>query len=350
MYSLLKLPLQKGITVVLLTALMVMLLVGCGNESQDDSSATEGSEIMPSQVEETSGDSETATEATQVAGDSEWETAVIDGGITINEVHAFAGGLIGMNSMQLYYSADGINWELTKDLSPFPFYDAFLAGGQMVVYDSDNAHFSSDGKSWTSSPRQVYHLFNTAMHDGSKFIDVDTGYLGTSEDGLKYLKVRADINNPLSEVYFQTASGYAASISKLALYDGVYYAVGDGIWSSTDLYTWTQDVTIEELVYTAEDLLFNGETFLVPASYAIYTFDGSNITSGTHTGNVYLVHDGKFIAIFGNGASSKSTDGITWEPLFAEDSTSFTAYCSVVFNGKLFVYGEDGNMRYADMK
>jgi hypothetical protein len=333
--------LSEKYIIIILGIMLLFSLTACSSGG-DETAVTVENSAEP--VDPSSG----SAEITISAPDSTWTTDIITGGIELNEVHPFAGGLIGTDSMSIYFSSDGINWDLTLDLAPYPFYDAFLAGGQFAVYDTNNSHFTSDGKSWTSAPRQDYHLFNTAMYDGSRFIDVDTGYLCTSSDGLKYIRFQAEVGNPLSEVYFQTASGYAASIYKLAQYNGTYYAVGDGIWSSGDLATWTQMVTIEEMVYGATDILYNGSTFFLPADYDNFAFDGSKITSVKPGGSVFLVDSkSRFIALHGTGNATVSTDAITWEQLFTEDDVSFSAYCAVEFNGHLFVYGEDGNMRYA---
>ena len=291
---------------------------------------------------------ETTPEATEALA-SDWVTGIIDGNIEITSVVEFANGLIGTNSMAIYYSADGIKWELTKDLSPYPFYAIFPVGGQMVVYDADNTHVTSDGKTWSSAPRENYYLFNAVMHDGKQYIKVDTSKLYTSEEGGKFWPVRSDASNPLTEVFFLDDDGKPTNVAKLAQFDGTYYAAGPGLWSSTDLYNWTKVVTMKDITYGAEDLLYNGSVLFMPAYYENYIYDGSGITKVKPIGNTFLVHEGKFIAVSGNGASSISADGITWEPLFNEDLTQFRAYTSVVFDGKLFAYGEDGQYRYAEL-
>jgi len=340
---------NKTITI-LLGIMLLFFLTACSSGGDKTVVTVENS---ANQENESTGSGETTVaneETTAAAAESSWTTGVITGGIGLYEVHPFAGGLIGTDGMAVYFSSDGINWEMTLDLTPYPFYDAFLAGGQFAVFDANNSHFSSNGKDWTSAPRQDYHLFNTAMYDGSKFIDVDTGYLCTSSDGLKFVRYQAEVGNPLSEIYFKTASDYAASIYKLAQYNGTYYAVGDGIWSSSNLGTWTQVVTLEEMVYSATDMLYNGSTFFLPAGYDNFAFDGVKITSVKPGGSVFLVDSkSRFIALYGTGNANVSEDAITWEPLFTEDGVSFRAFCAAELNGQLFVYGEDGNMRYAKM-
>lgn len=297
---------------------------------------------------ETNAPAESTTE-TAKASSSDWVTGVIGGDVEITNVFAVGDGLIGIASMNLYYSADGITWEMTKDLSPYPFYGVFPVGGQVVVYDAGNAHVTSDGQTWTSSPRDDSHLFNAAMHDGKQYIKVDTSQLYTSEDGGKFWPVQGDPSNPLTKVFFLDDDGKPTNIMKLAQFGGTYYAAGPGLWTSTDLYNWTKVVTMNDITYGAEDLLYNGSVLFMPAFYENYIYDGSGITSVKPIGNTFLVHDGKFIAASGTGASSTSADGITWEPLFGEDTAPFHAYTSVVFDGKLFVYGEDGQYRYAEL-
>ena len=251
--------------------------------------------------------------------------------------------------MGLYYSADGITWEMTKDLNPYPFYAIFPVGGQVVVYDAGNAHFTSDGKGWSTTPREDYHLFQAVMHDGKQYIKADTSKLYVSEDGGKFFPVRSDQSNPLTEVYFLDEAGSPTNVIKLAQFDGTYYAAGAGLWSSSDAYSWTKVVTMDDMTYGAEDLLYNGSVFFMPAYYENYIYDGSTVTIVKPIGNTFLVHSGEFIAAAGNGASSSSSDGITWTALFSEDEANFSAYTSVVFGNKLFVYGEDGNYRYAEL-
>ena len=93
-----------------------------------------------------------------------------------------------------------------------------------------------------------------------------------------------------------------------------------------------------------------GLHFFLPAGYDNFAFDGVKITSVKPGGSVFLVDNkSRFIALYGTGNANVSEDAITWEPLFTEDGVSFRAFCAAELNGQLFVYGEDGNMRYAKM-
>lgn len=335
---------QKWFIVILIVSL-VFTLTACGGAQTDaDESTAAETERTVAEADETT---EAVSESNEVASD--WTTGTIEGSIEITGVVEFAGGLIGTNSMAVYYSADGISWELTKDLSPYPFYAIFPVGGQMVVYDANNAHVTSDGKTWSSSPREDSYLFEAVMHDGTQYIKADTSQLYISEDGGKFWPVQSDPSNPLTRVFFLDEENKPTNVAKLAKYDGIYYAAGPGLWTSTDVYNWTKVVTMNDMTYGAEDLLYNGSVLFMPAYYENYIYDGSGITRVNPIGNTFLVHDGKFIAVSGNGASSTSIDGITWEPLFNEDATSFRAYAAVVFDGNLFAYGEDGQYRYAKL-
>ena len=327
--------------------IIILMLIGCSADSNVGTSEVTAADASTSNTE-TSTQEDTAMvtegEATVSSG---WMHEIIDGGVEITEVFKFADGLIGISSKAVYYSSDGLDWEMTLDLSPYPFYEAFVAGSQFVVYDSNNAHFTSDGKGWSSSERHVYHLFNSAMYDGSKYVSVDTGYLGFSEDGLKYYRVRTDENNPLSEVYFLDDSGYAASIYKMEMFDGKYYAIGAGIWSSSDGYLWSPIIELSDLTYAATDMLYNGSQFVINASYNAFHFDGSTLEPINPEGRLFLVDDqGRFISTSNTGTASISEDGLIWNPLFEADTVSFMSYCVVNFDEYLFVYGEDGNIRY----
>jgi len=332
---------------------MVIAFTACsGGASEESSTTSENAVAAPESTSEASGEVTTATPETSVSNvNPEWTTATLNDGIELYEVFPFAGGLIGVDSMAVYYSADGLTWEMTKNFDPFPVYDAFLAGGQFAVFDADNSHFTSDGKSWTSAPRKDNYLFNTAMYDGEKFLSVDTAQLCISPDAQKFSIYYRDSMDARTSIDFRTASNDQASIRRLALYGGTYYAAGDGIWKGTDINNWTQVVSIEELVYTAEDLLYNGSAFFIPAGYEQYAFDGTKITKVPHAGSAFFIDSkNRFVGAFGNGNVNVSTDGLTWEPLFTEDNVSFIAYAAVEFDGKLFVYGEDGNVRYTEMK
>ena len=338
----------------LMTLVLMLTLTACGaapantdETTSNQSAQTAGSETTTTTTS-TVESSEAVSETTENFA-SEWTTGTIEGGIELTDVVEFANGLIGTNSMAIYYSADGIKWELTKDLSPYPFYAIFPVGGQMEVYDADNTHVTLDGNTWSNAPREKYYLFNAVMHDGKQYIKVDTSQLYTSEDGDKFWPVQGDPNNPLTKVFFLDDEEKPTNIIKLAQYGGTYYAAGPGLWTSTDLYTWTKVVTMKDITYGAEDLLYNGSVLFMPAYYENYIYDGSGITKVKPIGNTFLVHDSQFFAVSGNGASSISADGIIWEPLFNEDTTQFRAYTSVVFDGKLFAYGEDGQYRYAEL-
>ena len=327
------------------------ILAGCGDTSDStNTEATQSGESNEASEMDATEAAVTESAATEASGSSVWTTGVIGGDIELTEVYAIGDGLIGINSMALYYSADGLVWEMTKDLNPYPFYAVFPVGNQVVVYDAGNAHTTTDGKSWTSTPREDYQLFSAVMHDGKQYIKVDTSQLYNSTDGGKFFPVQSDSTNPLTQVYFLDEANDPTSVIKLAQYGGTYYAAGAGLWSSSDLFTWTKLVTMNDITYAAEDLLYNGTVLFMPAYYENYVFDGAGITRVSPIGNVFLVNNGDFIAVSGNGASSTSSDGITWTPLFSEDTTNFTAYTSVVFKNKLFVYGEDGNYRYAELK
>jgi hypothetical protein len=337
---------MKKFSVILLIIALLLTLSACSKEISEEQNPIS-----------TPNDSETVKSNDSIGESNEsdviesvWTVDALDG-IKLYEVYEFGGGLVGIGGGQLYFSADGINWEMTKDLSPYYYSSVFTANGQLVVYDDMNAHFTSDGRSYSSSPREVFHLFNTAMHDGNQFICVDTGLLRISQDGLKYINVLADPNNPISDVYFKEDSGYDAVIYRLALYKGSYYAVGDGIWKSSDLYTWERVVPLSSLVYTAEDLLYNGSTFLIPALYEFYIYDGNSSLTKTSPGaSNFIINNGAFLAYNGKGLVNMSTDGITWTEVFKEDTNIFTAYCGIVYNEKLFIYGEDGKFRYTEYK
>ena len=327
----------------LMLATVLFMLAGCAGEKDGNDESTTSSAVG---VETTEADLTEAISATEGAIESDWVTGVIGEGIEITNVVEFAGGLIGSNSMALYYSSDGITWSLTKDLSPYPFYTIFPAGGQMVVYDSGNAHVTTDGMSWNSASRDDYHMFHAVMHDGKQYVKVDTSKLYTSEDGGKFWPVQSDPQNPLTQVFFLDDDNKPTSISKLKLYGGTYYAVGAGIWTSTDLYNWTKVIKMSDLTYGGEDLLYNGSMLLMPAFYEIYAFDGSAVTRGNAVGSTYLVYGDKFYAVSNSGRCLISTDGIVWETLFDEDSNVFSVYSAVIFGGKLYAYGEDGQYRY----
>ncbi len=338
----------RYVFIVIVSIAYMTTLTACSAQNSEVNEASEPATNTSVQDVTIETSSEVSTEAQM---NSVWTSKVLEGNLALSDVHVFNGGLIGVDGGKIYYSSNGIDWEMTKDMAPYYYYDAFIAGGQFAVYDSNNSHFSSDGKSWTSFPRQDYHLFNTAMYDGNQFIDVDTGSLCLSSDGVKYVKIRADANDPRTEVYFQDDSGYAATISRLANYAGVYYAAGAGVWRSADLYNWTQIVSSGDMTYAAEELLYNGSTFFMPALYENYAFDGTTVTKVEPIGSVFLVDSANhFVGVSGSGASSISSDAITWDPLFSESEPSFIAYCAVIFDNKLFVYGEDGNMRYAAYK
>lgn len=331
--------------------IMILMLIGCSADSKMETSEVTEADALSNKTEaSTQGDAAMTTED-EPALSSGWMHEIIDGGVAITEVFKFAEGLIGISSKAVYYSSNGLDWEMTLDLSPYPFYEAFVAGSQFVVYDSNNAHFTSDGEGWNSSERHVYHLFNSAMYDGSKYVSVDTGYLGFSEDGLKYYRVRTDESNPLSEVYFLDASGYAASIYKMEMFDGKYYAIGAGIWSSSDGYVWDLIIDVSDLTYAATDMLYNGSHFVINASYNAFHYDGSTLQPINPEGRLFLVDDqGRFISTSNIGTASISEDGLIWNPLFEADTISFMSYCVVIFDEYLFVYGEDGNIRYRKLE
>jgi len=343
---------SKKMLMFLVLITILVTFTACGTKASEESpinADTSGAETQtPS---EASGEETSAADSSESPINSEWTTGVINDGIELYEVFSFGGGLIGVDSMAVYYSADGLNWEMTKNFDPYPVYDAFFAGGQFAVFDADNTHFTTDGKSWTSAPRQDNFLFNTAMYDGENFLSVDTAQLCLSTDALKFTTYYRDPMDARTSIDFRTASNEEAPIRRLAIYGGTYYAAGAGIWKATDINNWTQVVTIEEMVYGAEDLLYNGSTFFVPAGYEQYAFNGTKITKVSPVGSVFIVDSkNRFLGAYGTGVVNVSTDGLTWEPLFAEDGVSFRAYTAVEFNGKLFVYGEDGNVRYAEMK
>lgn len=327
--------------------IMILMLIGCSTDSNVDTSEVTAAEALTNTTETLTQDVTAIITEGEPTVSSGWMHEIIDGGVEITEVFKFAEGLIGISSKAVYYSSNGLDWEMTLDLSPYSFYEAFEAGSQFVVYDSNNAHFTSDGKGWSSSERHVYHLFNSAMYDGSKYVSVDTGYLGFSDDGLKYNRVRTDENNPLSEVYFLDPSGYAASIYKMEMFDGKYYAIGAGIWSSSDGYVWDPIIDLSEITYAATDMLYNGSEFVINASYNAFHYDGSTLQPINPDGRLFLVDDqGRFIATSHIGTASISEDGLIWNPLFEADTITFMTYCAVIFDEHLYVYGEDGNIRY----
>lgn len=255
-------------------------------------------------------------------------------------------------------------------------YDAAYGGGKFVAVGRENAAYSADGASWSSSSSAASKNLMHIAYGGGKFVAVGlSGQAAYTTDGISWTAVTLPQNMQCGGIAYGAGKFVAIenkSGSNLAAYsaDGVSWTVttlstssGTGSWQgicygggkfvvvgtngrvsySTDGVAWTSASPLP--TSSAWRCVAYGNGIFVATSStgeAVRSADGVDWSSAVATpAAVDLLSiaygDGKFIAAGYAGSAGgavQSADGATWEALTLPASANWN---SVAYGGETFV-------------
>ena len=252
------------------------------------------------------------------------------------------------SSDQAAYSEDGISWTSSTMPSSSQWESVTYGNGKFVAvaYNSDQAAYSEDGINWTSSTMPSSGTWRFVTYGNGKFVAIATtsAQAAYSEDGINWtLSTMPSSDWWISVTYGNGKFVAIASGSRNAAYseDGINWTVSS-MPSSRD---W-EFVTYGNGKFVA---------IVYGSRNAAYSEDGINWASSTmpSSGSWKSVTygNGKFVAIAScSSTAAYSEDGINWTSSTMPNSVyewlSVTygngKFVVVVRNSDLVVYSEDG--------
>lgn len=239
-----------------------------------------------------------------------------------------------------------------------------------VATDSNKAAYSTTGTKWDESTlHESVMNWASICYGNGVFVAAGVGYFATSADAINWTAT-ASAGNTFTCIRFL---------------NGKFYAVGTGIYRSSDGATWEKCnvpsgngymimsiaygngmyvcVTTNYAVYSYDGLnwsytpmpqgswrsiLFGNGVFIASGlfSYSVYSYDGktwsaASIPSGQTEGLGTCFGDGRFIATTAAGVV-KSVDGHTWYAVAENNDREYAACC--FGNGKFLVVGNTSNV------
>lgn len=238
---------------------------------------------------------------------------------------------VGGNSIYgpaLIASEDGRIWQPTYIEVSFTAGISFkniAVNGSIWVAVGDNGIIATslDGYYWTLRSEGIYESLNGIIWSGGFFVAVGRkGTVLTSPDGVVWTEQASGSDNPLLDVCWSGSLFVAAGWNGVVLtspdaitwteytigqtfysliwVNDKFYAVGSGIFTSTDGENWVKilDAGARDL----NDIYWSGERFVAVGDGVFYSEDGQNWSLAKNGGGIGVTGNNSFlVAVGGNG-------------------------------------------------
>ncbi|MBT2282470.1 hypothetical protein J7E78_02735 [Paenibacillus polymyxa] len=245
---------------------------------------------------------------------------------TIHQLVWEKGGFVALGEKHIFTSVDGENWTTSRSL--FNEYGAnslkYINGTYFItsIYDDQYVLVSKDGQSWSTKKYNMSAAIRDMAWTGKQYIGVGNG-IYTSSDGFTWKKQAKSPSGAELKTIVYGHNKYivtGATNQKGGVNKNVAYTSKDGVnWKKTDLsYLYTNIYVIYPVANGFAGIGSNDRQDAPDSTYSVYTKDGaawSYRLVGSHTGGELsgLATNGKrTVAVGMNGTVIYTDDGTTW--------------------------------------
>lgn len=255
-----------------------------------------------------------------------WTKIDFDPGETIHQMVWGESGFVALGEKHIFTSKDGENWTTARTV--YNEYGAnslhYLNGTYFISsrYDNQFVFFSKDGQNWSSKPYNSSAAIQDMVWTGKQYIGVGNG-IYTSTDGFTWKRQAKSPNGAELLTIVRGHNMYivtGAASQKNGIHKNVSYTSKDGItWKKTDLsYLHANIYIIYPVAKGFAGIGSNDRQDFPDSTYSIYTRDGTTWSyrlAGSQTGGELsaLATNGKrTVAVGMAGTVIYTDDGKTW--------------------------------------